>query len=253
MNTIMANSDVRRGWGFGGGADFGYHNIGEWVGPYDRDRPGLSTHRLSDEMVSRMSRRAAMIKSHCDSDLADVICRPDLPVIYVYRDPYDTLASWFNYLNSDVYYRYNPGFPDMRCESISRFLRRPLNPFLKYAFSLNGNFDNVVERWAAHVSGWLNREGALVMPVRYRQIIGDTRKIMSSMGRFLGLDVSPDAEVPGFRQAWSQFPKGASTRGTLYTEEDMELIDHTLKRYGLDKHFGDSQVVAGDQTKGSAT
>lgn len=80
-------------------------NVGEWFGPYD-DPAARFAH--VDAACQSIPDASTLIKSHCDADL--FLARyPRRPVLWVVRDPRDTLVSWFHYLNREEYYRNNPG------------------------------------------------------------------------------------------------------------------------------------------------
>jgi hypothetical protein len=118
-----------------------------------------------------------LIKSHCEYQLFRKYL-PELPVIYIVRDPRDTLVSFYHYLNRPEFHCNNPGFSDLRCDNFSEFLRRPLNNYLRFACSLEGNMFNVVQRWARHYAGWKNESSCYIM--RYEDLL---EKMVQSVWR----------------------------------------------------------------------
>lgn len=111
--------------------------------------------------------KGGIIKSHCEQPIFKAHL-PPAPVVYILRDPRDTLVSFFRFLNSDVFHRNNPGLEQLRCKSFGEFLRRPLDPFLEFGFSMNGGAKDVVERWARHVKGWTTGKSAMIL--RYEEM-----------------------------------------------------------------------------------
>ena len=79
------------------------------------------------------------------------------------------MNSWWHYLNNEEYYRNNRHVERFSYQRIGDFLRAPLTDFLRYSYSQYGKFDNVVDRWAKHVRGWLDRANVVV---RYEDLVG---------------------------------------------------------------------------------
>jgi len=233
INSINANFPIRVGYGLGKGAGHGWNNIGEWFGPYENkaDRY-LHIEHYNQVLWEKGVRRNAVIKSHADHVLFKKKFR-SAPVIYIYRNPVDVMASWFHYLNKDEYYLNNPAVEDMRSEKFSEFLRRPVNEFLRYSFSEAGRFKNVVERWAEHTSGWLSDETACC--VRYEDLKNNPDAVLGEISKYLNVPRSGDTSIIDIGNSKSILPrKGNVGDGAKYCGDgDVAFIRECIERYDL--------------------
>lgn len=223
INTIANNFYISDEWA----------NLGEWFGPYDQPERRFDHIDEFNQQFGEMTRTAKMIKSHCDRDLYEAKYQPR-KVIYVFRDPRDTMVSFFHYLNNKYFYEYNPTVEDHRCESVSEFIRRPISPFLRHCYSLHGQMENVVERWAQHVKGWIDQEGVLVL--RYVDIKNDLPGVLDRVHRHVGLRRRRRQKAVGLGDRSSILPR----KGVIgdwqnsMTEQDSDFIRETVTRAGLD-------------------
>lgn len=217
INTIVRNTNIRTG----------FHNIGEWFGPYDKDDDRFTHIEWFNQAWEGKEKCAAVIKSHCDRDLYDAKYRK-AKVIYVLRDPRDTLTSWFHYLNREEYYRNNPQVSDHRCETFTEFLRRPVSPFMKYSYSLHGDFSNVVERWAHHVRGWSDTTNTL--SVRYEDLLLDCTTVLNRISEFLDVRVKRKTHQVGLYDAPSILPRKGIVGDwkNIFTKSDEQFVRETL-------------------------
>ena len=222
INTILRNTYIRQDW----------HNIGEWFGPYDDPRTRFAHIDAFNAKWDQLGRKATIIKSHCDRDLFEARYKK-AKVIYVLRDPRDTLTSWFHYLNRDEFYHYNPQVPDHRCESFSKFLRKPVTPFLRYSYSLHGNFSNVAERWASHVSGWLEASDTLV--VRYEGLLRDYKSVLIKISDFLGLRLRLLTRPVGLHDMLSILPRKGIIGDwrNIFSEADEAFLQRAVEKAGI--------------------
>ncbi|GAB4165213.1 MAG: hypothetical protein Fur0032_01820 [Terrimicrobiaceae bacterium] len=206
--------------------------VGDWLGPYDQ--PGTRTKHLDDFLQRWPGIRTGggLIKTHADAKL---FARhfPEAPVVYVVRDPRDTLVSFFHYLNNDELYRTNPGIADQRCRSFSEFLRRPASDYLRLGFFADPDFDNVVGRWASHVSGWIQRPGVCL--VAYDDLKADFRGCIRKICRSCGLLPRWNQSPVGIGDAVSVLPrKGVSGDWrNVFSEEDLQFVRTEIGRRGL--------------------
>lgn len=173
-----------------------------------------------------------LIKSHCEAEIwADQL--PSFPVVFVLRDPRDTLVSFYHYLNRDEFHRNNPGLSDLRCSSFSEFLRRPLHPFLQCGFSLRDDAANIVDRWARHTQGWLDAQGVLVL--RYEKLLRGF--YLSMLRTSLHCRVLPKFHMRPYRlgESGAILPrKGvAGDWLTHFSEDDVRFVAARMKGYGL--------------------
>ncbi|MCG8632398.1 MAG: sulfotransferase domain-containing protein [Desulfobacterales bacterium] len=234
INTLNENLPIRAGMGTGDGSGTGWNNIGEWFGPYD-NFTGSRNHidEYNERNWHKGAHRNTIIKTHSDAELFAIRFRK-APVVYIYRDPRDVMVSWFHYLNNRQFYINNPQVEDMRCDCFSTFIRRPVNGFLRYSYSESGNFKNVVERWAAHVSGWLNYPGTCI--VKYEDLFYEPQMVVKQVAA--GLNLTPNKHVNPIPidKSVSILPrKGVVGDGTaVCSESDTDFIRKISGQYGLD-------------------
>jgi hypothetical protein len=165
--------------------EFGeFHNIGEWFGPYSD-----AGHRFDhiNESARSFPEWSGVVKTHADYEL---FCRayPGARVIYVLRDPRDVMVSWWHYLNNPVYYRNNPSVPFQGAVLLKDFLRQPATPFLRYSFSLRGDFSDAVGRWCSHAAGWMAADLEMLL-IRYEDLSANFPKSLRQIGAFLGCEM----------------------------------------------------------------
>ena len=233
INTLNRNMPIRVGWGVGYGAGHGWNNIGEWFGPYENpDARYDHIDRYNEKMWVKGEARNAVIKSHADASLFNSRFRR-APVVYVYRDPRDVMVSWYHYLNDPIFYAYNPQVKDLRCDQFSVFLRRPLSDFLQSCYSNLDGFENVVDRWASHVSGWFKQEG--VCMVSFSELKNDAAGVVAKVSDYLGIPANDRRESVTLQKSRSILPrKGVEGDWKNFcSAEDLDFIDHYLARYGL--------------------
>lgn len=234
INTIQLNARIRRGYGVGVNAGWGRHNMGEWFGPYDQPEHRFDHIEYVNARWTRLPIRAAIIKTHCDRALFDRKYIP-APVIYICRDPRDTLLSWYNFLNQDRLYRIHPYLEDHRCDSFSDFIRRPATDFLQWSYSLEPDFANVAERWAAHVSGWLGKQDSNVHVVRFRDLKTNPEGVLHDVAAATGISVKDTFRSASLYGSESMLPQ-KGLRGAWRTdvsEEDEQFIRAAVEKYGL--------------------
>ncbi len=199
INALWKNTKIREG----------YHNIGEWFGPYD-DSKAETRFKHIDRFVAGWKtafKKGNIIKSHCDRELFEARY-PPAKIVYVLRDPRDTLTSFFHYLNNRDVVEYlrenNPMLSDQGGKSISEFIRRPSDPFLRYCYSIKGS-SNVAERWADHVAGWRNAPDTLT--VRYEDLHGAYEQTLNSVSHFLGLKLVGTPQKVDLHEGLSVLPR----------------------------------------------
>ena len=233
INTILLNTYVPQHEGLGIGAGVGWHNIGEWFGPYDDIQHRFDHIEAFDHHpVKRLRRHAAIIKSHCDRELYAKAYQPR-KVVYMARDPRDVLVSWFHYLNNDAYYRYNPMVPSQRCPDVSTFLRQPLSPFLRWCFALSGNSENVVERLGHHLTGWIGSPDALT--VRYEALKQNYVAELQRVAEHTGIRMRRRTVPADIRRRGSILPRKGVVGDwrAVFREQDERFVRETLCDMGV--------------------
>ncbi len=123
---------------------------------------------------------------------------------------------------------------DHRCETISEFLRRPISDFLRWGYSLDGEFANVVERLALHLKGWLEVPDVLV--VRYEQLHADFRAVVKAVSKHVGLTRRLRQRPVGLKDAPSILPRKGVVGDwqNAFTPEDETFVRTTFQQIGLD-------------------
>lgn len=224
INTILKNTDIRQGW----------HNIGEWYGPYNDHTDRFEHIDTFNRTWEQACKQAAIIKSHCDRDLFNERYKK-ARVIYLFRDPRDTLVSWFNYMNlAASYCNNNSKVSDHSCRSCCKFLRRQISPFLKYSYSLYGNFSNAAERWVSHVRGWFMTDDS-VLVIRYEELHRDYMSVLVKVADFIGLRLKSRTGPVGLHDAPSVFPRKGIIGDwrNYFTQTDELFLRHTVERGGI--------------------
>jgi hypothetical protein len=226
INTLFANAYVQPRLRY----------VGDWLGPYDH--PETRYRHLENLQRDWRAWRndGGMVKTHADAALFRRWYPASL-VVYVLRDPRDTLWSFYHYLNSDELHRTNPGLADQRCRDFGDFLRRPASDYLKYGFYEKPEFDNVVGRWAQHVVGWLAAPGVCV--IRYEDLARDFRGVVRKVCRAVGLWPRLRKKAVGLHDATATLPRqGVTGEGRRqFSPEDEKFLGGQLRAFGLEQMF----------------
>lgn len=223
INTLFRNAYVRPRLQY----------VGDWLGPYDR--PETRYRHLEKFRADWPSLKltGGIVKTHAHT----VLFRrwyPSAPVVYVLRDPRDTLVSLFHYLNSDELHATNPGLESQRCPDFSEFLRRPLSNYLRHGFCDEPRFENVVGRWASHVAGWLREPGVCV--VHYEDLVNDYRVCVRTVCSSVGLVPRFFQSPVGLHDAASVLPRrGVAGEGAaMFSPEDEDFLQREMTAHDLD-------------------
>lgn len=231
------------------GAPVDLYNVGEWFGPYDN--PGRFEHidRFRDDCFDRTS--FDLVKSHCDYGLYKSAYPYSDHVIYVIRHPFGVLNSWWRYLQQEEFYVNNPRVPRFGFRSISEFLRAPCNGFIRWSYSLRGDHDNVVERWANHVAGWWNKHDT----VSYESLVAeghDDRGSSLETIRWAAAHIRGQDEVANdiklnrvvFGEMESVLPWKGQADGwkDTFSEEDKQFVRDVTERVMVQSHSGPSPL-----------
>jgi hypothetical protein len=223
INTLLRNAVLHPG----------FHDTGEWVGPYASGESSQFEH--IDMLRARwehITAGASIIKTHSDRDLFDYRY-PRAKVVYVLRDPRDTMVSFYRYLNDPPNKTFR-WLAEHKYASLSEFLRRPLTSFLRWSYSRGGTSRNVAERWANHVKGWLGTDDTVV--VRYEELKTDFRGVLGRVSEFLDLELLPVLSPVGLHEGFSVAPR----RGEIgdwrnhFAAGDEALVRGAAERAGLD-------------------
>ncbi len=228
INLLLKNCHFKQGHFF----RLGYNNIGEWFGPYDSKENKFEHIDSYNKNWKINEKHTTIIKSHCDYNLfKNRFIKKK--VIYVLRDPRDCLLSFYNYLNNDKYYYYNPNVEDFKTSSFSEFLHKPLSDHLKYNFSYDSKFTNVVERWASHVSGWINSDYALI--INYKNLINNFENSIITIAKYLNLRLRSEIEKVDINKYRSHLPhKGViGNAKNIISVKDEQFIRTIVENYGI--------------------
>lgn len=209
------------------------HYVGDWLGPYDAPCSRFSHLETFAVDWPALSSRGGIIKTHADAELFRRRY-PKGDIVYVLRDPRDTMVSLFHYLNSDELHRTNPGLASQRCASFGEFLRRPVSDYLRLGFYENPNFEDVVGRWAQHVAGWLGVPGICI--VRYEEFKKDFRKTVNKVCRSIGLVPRLFQSPVGLHDVPATLPRKGVPGGwrAYFSDDDEEFLRKRITERGLD-------------------
>ena len=223
INTLLKNAVLKPD----------YHDSGEWLGPYSSGAQDQFSHvdmlRANWEGITA---RASIIKTHSDRELFD-FRYPKAKVVYVLREPRDTLVSFYHYLKDPPNKSFR-SIAEHQYSSVSEFLRRPLSGFLRWCYSRHGKSNTVAERWANHVRGWLGAGDTVV--VRYEELKTDYRRVLGRLSPFLNLDLLPSSSPVGLHEGFSVAPR----KGVVgdwrnhFTAADEALVRAAVEQAGLD-------------------
>jgi len=222
INTLFQNTYIRPRLVY----------VGDWLGPYDSPETRWSHIESFTSSWEADKRLGGLIKSHCDARIFAGRF-PPAPVVYVLRDPRDTLVSFFHYLNNDELYRTNPGLEDQRCTDFGEFIRRPVSDYLRLGFFEEPDFDNVVGRWASHVSGWLKVPGVYVL--KYEDLKNDFRKSVREICTETGLRPRLRQQPVGFGERVSVLPRKGIVGDwrSHFRPGDEEFVEAELNKRSL--------------------
>lgn len=141
---------------------------------------------LSDTLQKLAQMRPAnLIKSHHEfrffADIIEEVGRA-YRLVYVYRSPADTLASYWRLLNA------YPWMEGPKCATVLEFsTSAPMARLLRYQYHQYGT---MLDRWANHVRGWT--EAARAFPairlVRYEDLRDDYEAVIRDLGAWMGLE-----------------------------------------------------------------
>jgi hypothetical protein len=163
-----------------------------------------------------------IIKTHAFIDLLKTL--PKKPVVFVYRHPFDTIISWYEYLQRPEYYQGNPSAPDMRKVSFSSFINNPFPAWYFLPFTIHCTGKNIFKIWNDWITGSLayaSENNAIF--IDYAQLVtGDTEILQD----FYGLK-RKKTTIPDIKTTFSHLPgKGKNNRYKEEKEYWLEIIQN---------------------------
>lgn len=177
INCIQLNTSV----------DLKYQSVGEWFGPYNR--PRQQAKHIQKKFRSLHAKNHYILKSHCDRDLFSKFYVPG-KVVYIFRDYRDVLTSYYHFLQDgyiDWFKTHNPALTQDWFTSFSDFIRQPLPDFLRFNYSLEGDFSTPLERWLNHVKQWIQYPSDDVKIITYNQLYLAPEATTQALLNFLDL------------------------------------------------------------------
>jgi hypothetical protein len=210
-----------------------------WLGPYAGNAARIKYWQSVINRSKTGGKKTGLFKSHVEADVFEAFF-PKLPVVYVLRDPRDTLVSFFYYLNSAEFHAENPAAGSHYCASFADFLRRPLSNFLALGFSMAANSENVMDRWSSHVSGWARRRGVFV--VRYEDMLKDYCAVVTAVSRFSGAWAKRRMQAFPFGESGTILPRKGKAGGwkTYFSADDESLLRESLEKHGVNLSYWDA-------------
>lgn len=156
----------------------------------------LDTHQINinyfapSELSSTLRQLAAMrpahvVKSHHEfrffAEILDEVGRA-FHLVYVYRHPADTLASYWKLLNA---FPWSEGPKSVTALEFAT--SAPMARLMRYQFHQYGS---MLDRWANHVRGWTEaaKTSPLIHLVRYENLHHDYETAVRDLGARLGME-----------------------------------------------------------------
>ena len=198
----------------------------------------LSRHFRGFLEGARATGSGRLIKEHHHfaffADVLDVLRRHFI-VFYVYRNPADTISSYWRYVRA-AERREGP-----RCATAGDFMRAaPEAGMLRYQMEQH---DTVLDRWRSHVDAWttLGVSEAGVVPIKYEDLNLDFAATVAALASRLGLACpSPVRPSPAARVIVPGPGRVGGYRDVM-SDEDIAFIREktqpTLSRLDLDRYL----------------
>ena len=188
MNTIDAVSEYcSNPW-----LNYDLHPLGAQINFFSPTSASTFIRGLSGLQVNGTSRcNASIIKSHFPiSHLAEEVKNLPLKIIYVWRDPADTIASFWKFLHRCSW---NEG-PKTETP-IELATTRPSGQTQRYQAS---NYKDYFERWAAHVIDGIAhcKNNPMAKSVSYRQLLTNHTAATESLCNNLDIQMLKKPLIP---------------------------------------------------------
>ena len=154
----------------------------------------------------------------------------DIDIFYIYRDPLDVMHSLRHYLNSWQW------FEGPKLASSSEIIRaEPAGHMLRYQYH---QMPDMLERWRAHVEGWLDgaSDNPKVTFVRYEDLQDRYDEVLDSIAGKFGWQRA-NGERPE-RDVGTVLESKSGSPSNTYTDADLdyfrERIGPTMRRLGYE-------------------
>ncbi|MDA9719522.1 sulfotransferase domain-containing protein, partial [Betaproteobacteria bacterium] len=138
----------------------------------------------------------SLIKSHFHAHFMEQFLTGDRRFIYIFREPKDTLISFWKFLlrYPDQKYKSNP--EKFYGKTITEFFK--LSPCGKSARYQRKAFTDYFSRWADHVNGWieLSERNSNVILVRYETLMRDFTPTLNSIFTKFGYEEKKFCKKP---------------------------------------------------------
>jgi hypothetical protein len=166
---------------------FGYISS-PWI---DLDRPRININyyapsTLAEALLSLANYRLAnVLKSHHEfrffSEVIEPVSRA-YRLIYVYRHPADTLASYWRLLNTMAWME-----GPRSATALDFATTPPMGRLMRYQWR---QYDDMLDRWANHVRGWLDAAQSVgdIHLVRYEDLHTNFEDRVRRLGAWIGLE-----------------------------------------------------------------
>ncbi|NER78685.1 MAG: sulfotransferase domain-containing protein [Leptolyngbya sp. SIO1D8] len=187
--------------------DLKYQSAGEWFGPFEKSQAQFN--HIEKKLSNLSSKNYYVLKSHCDRDLFEKAYLKG-KIIYIFRDYRDVLTSYYHFLQDgylDWAQQHNSDIKSVWFSNFSDFIRKPAPNFLRFNYSLHGNFSTPLERWDNHVMKWISSPSKNIQVVTYNQLYFDAEKTTRKLLKFLNLPCKRSFTHPNFENAYSVMPR----------------------------------------------
>ena len=237
INTLLANTDLPKF----------YHTAPSRAWPYDSERSYRDIKAFREKWPT-LWRQGSIVKSHATMELFSE-WMPEAMVLYVVRNPFDCLLSFYSFLSANDYIW--PNGDRFEYGSLSEFLERPINEHLRLNTSVtNTSPQTILDRFCTHVRGWVYADKPRMI-VSYRQLLEKTDAAVKQICGKLGVDPHTDTVVPHIRDTPSVHAgRGRSGHGIArFSQMERGLVLDRIAEYGLTKVFSEKGEVLLDSTR----
>jgi len=163
---------------------------------------------------------SSIIKSHFPVEFfskeGEFFFPKNLKIIYVYRNPVDTMISYKNF--TDHFNKNNHEGPS--CDSFINFTTSsPEGRMMRYQLYQN---KSIIDRWANHVSGWLEAADSQtnILPINYDDLNEDYDVSVNRISDFLDIHPNEKATRPNKTENTVHIPIDAKPS----EEERIQLV-----------------------------
>lgn len=153
---------------------------------------------------------------------------PNIKFIYIYRDPYETLRSYWYLIH-----QFNHFKEGRVTRTLSEFIfSEPMGQQLRYQHCQE---KDMLDRWVSHVTGWLSVKSDNVLPVKYSDLVNNYEDTLVKISEFITPNNNWSIKQPD-RNNYIQVSPDLYKMYPISETEEMEIrnkIEDRLRKRGL--------------------